>query len=118
MFKHISQPFDNVCGQTCCAMITGLPVNWFIDAVGQCKTNPKQLRWLLNQSGWEMDLAGNKLPNYPIGPALLNCTTVWDYKEIHHWMFWTGERLLDPSAGARADLTPNWAGTFYNVTKV
>lgn len=118
MFAHQTQPFDNVCGQTVVAMVTGLPVETVIAEMRRRTTGTAVLQNFLIRHGWEMLIDKTRLPSLPPGPAVLLVHRIVDNRLLGHWVLWTGEEFLDPADARRKSFGGDCAGRFYTLKKL
>lgn len=112
------QPFDNVCGQAVCAMVTGASVRDVVQAMRKKKTQARDLKQYLSENGWGMTLSRLRLPQVPSGPAIVSCHFIRKHTYHGHWVLWTGSVFLDPAAGELATISEDVEGRFYDLTQV
>lgn len=102
--KRQQQPSKLSCGQTCVAMILGVPVAEIIKELSdeRATTADELLRVLRPRHWYARSTAGSRAlvrgaPTVASGVAL--CRVKWgiDPKDKRaHWVLWTGAKFLDP----------------------
>jgi hypothetical protein len=62
VIADLRQPTATTCGQTCLAMLLGVPVDDVVDAIGGRATTWRELRALWAEGRWHDPLAPNREP--------------------------------------------------------
>lgn len=97
-------PGSNVCGQTCLAMLSGLPVSQLQRLIRKkgC-TRPQDLMHGLELLG-KRNVEKRQLPPTAIANLPAPSILRMQWEGGSHWVIWNGEHIFDPVIGKPASL--------------
>lgn len=108
MIEHQTQPTRRSCGQTCVAMLIGVPAVEVLGAIQEGRgTTGKQLIAYLRQRGWTARGPVRGTP-FSFPDQLAIARVIWHENRARtHWVVWDGARVYDPDQyGGAARTTP------------
>ena len=101
MIRHQFQPSAKSCGQTCLAMLLGVPVAQVIAEIpDRAATRAAQLCAYLVMRGWtatklqRVRTLRGKLPRH----AILRVSWPGSSRRVGHWILWADGDVFDPSS--------------------
>lgn len=100
--KLQAQPTENTCGQTCVAMLAGIPVDDVVRVMGDSGTHLYELRYQLDKysivTSKKCTARAPEAPNYV---ALVGREMIYAHRLVKHWSIWHPHDgvLYDPAHG-------------------
>lgn len=116
MIRLLKQPKGSrLCGQTCIAMLAGLPLDKVVNIVGPRGTTVQHLATALERLGFETS-GRLKFANVDVDlPSICIAQVKYPQRRSWHWVLFVDGCAYDPSQTPRTDGRIN---AFLEVTKV